>query len=320
MYYLYGGYRHHVVWNPFYHSYGWFSPNNDWIYYDSVAAPLPVEVAVAPNAVLNPSPPATSVFTQFLNFAFVAVLIGFAAIAVIYVWRAPGPKPTDNPPPAPRKTYMAPDVGPDGGHPGRGRLKKGCVIQLTDPISMEDAHKVDAHATALNVIVDQVLKVREAHDLCSWTLIYGMSEFEDQPLLIKIKEFEGQRSITCYTKDVEGTRQELVESNNCFMFSRPLDESNFVPMELRYAHEFKRNLDGDQEETFRLIHPSELHGSANYLDGTAGQEMLATIAEWRNANRQDNGYIVVETGTGNSSNVEGWWGDSVSPDEIVLPA
>ena len=87
-------------------------------------------------------------------------------------------------------------------------------------------------------------------------------------------------------------------------------------MELRYAKQFTRKLDGDRDDTFTLVHAHELHGSAVYRPPQAGvSEVLATVAEWRNSARDTNEYLAIETGNGTSSNVETWWGERIRPDE-----
>jgi hypothetical protein len=314
LYYPYGGVRYHVIWDPFYNSYGWYNPSHTWIYYDSMPALAPVAVAPVPVAVVHGGPSFLS------NLFWLVVLLLILVVLIVLCWqvitkdrRRSSPPAPDGPGPQERTSYKAPVDTTDE----VGTLTQGSVIRLTDAASMEDAIKLAPASTGLFVTVDKVLTAREKNDLCTWTLIYGTSEFANQELLIKVKEVGAQRDIVCYTRDVEGSREELLAHDNYFLFAQPADENNYNAMELRYARQFQRRLDGDKEDTFVLIHPHELHGSAAYRPAQPGVgEVLATVAEWRNAACETNEYIAIETGNGVSSNVEGWWGDRVQAGEI----
>lgn len=314
-FYMYRGYRYSVMWDPFYHSYGWYMPDRSWVYYDSM---LPAAAAIAPIA------PAVVVHTRqsFFGglFGVIFFLVFIALILAIIWYLVTRPRRTAvaydapaTPGPQERPSYKAPVATRDD----LGRLTQGSVIRLTDASSMEDAIKLAPSSTGLFVTVNHVLTVREKNDLCQWTLINATSEWENQELLIKVKQVGAQRDVVCYTRDIEGSRPDLLAQNHFFLFGQPADENNFDPMELRYAKQFARELDGKQEDTFALIHPHELHGSAVYRPPQAGvTEVLATIAEWRNVARETNEYIAIETGNGASSNVETWWGDRVAANEI----
>jgi hypothetical protein len=315
LFYAYGGVRYSVIWDPFYHSYGWYGPNRTWVYYDSVPAvamgPAPMPVAVVTHH-------RSGFWDLMFWLLFFAIFIALIAAIIWYVndkrrrAQAASDVPVA-PGPQERTSYKAPVEVRDE----VGTLTAGSIIRLTDAISMADAIKLAPSSTGLFVTVDRVLTVREKNDLCQWTFVYGTSESENQALLIKIKQVGADRDIACYTRDVEGSRPDLLARDNYFLFGRPDNEENFDPMELRYAKQFTRKLDGDRDDTFTLVHAHELHGSAVYRPPQAGvSEVLATVAEWRNSARDTNEYLAIETGNGTSSNVETWWGERIRPDEI----
>ena len=311
---MYGGIRRSILWDPFYHSYGWYGPDNSWTYYDSAVA----SSRVAPVAVVVTRPETNPDDGGFLKLVL-DLLIVLIVLALAWIgwksWQAARKKNTAvAPAERPRGSYQAPVADEQREH---GAFSKGGLLRLSDAISMEDARKLDPNSPGLFVTVDRVLTIREKNDLCTWTCLYGTSEFENQEVLVKIKEADGQKTMACYTRDLEGSRQDLIDQNDFFLFSKPEDEAHFNPMELRLAREFTHTL-GGAEEKFALIHPHELHGSARYNPAPKGVEgeVLATVAEWRNVARPANEYLAIETGTAASSNVETWWGDRLLESEV----
>ena len=332
--YGYRGMHYNVIWDPFYRSYGWYGPNRTWVYYESVAtagAPVAAPVVVAERQSSNVAVIFMILFVSVIVIVLILVLTSYFSARAAKKEEAAqreydrqrAPQTPAYKAPVERKSYKAPVTETKDTTTGEvkktalGSLTKGSIIRLSDDISLKDAKSLDSAATGLTIRVDKVLHVREKSDLANITLIYGTSDYEDQAVLIKLKDIDGKRVAACYTLDVEGSRHDLIENDAAFLFSPPADENNFDPQDLRYAKQFSRDLSGDGEETFGLIHSQELHGTGTYAPKQQGvDEVLATVAEWRNTGRSSNEYLVIETGNGTSSHVEGWWGDKLDESEV----
>jgi hypothetical protein len=197
-------------------------------------------------------------------------------------------------------------------------VTKGTQLLFSDPISLEDARSLHSSATSLEVTVNRVLRVKEEKDLCEWFFVYGTSEFEDQEVLLKVKLVDGEQDFACFTRDVEGSREELIDRDECFLFSEPSEEGQ-DPQSLRYAAAFTRKLADDREDSFNKTHSHELHGRGTYQPVERGIEsVFTTVMEWTNVDREGNQYLALETGNGKISNVEGWWGDRLFVNHIAI--
>jgi hypothetical protein len=189
---------------------------------------------------------------------------------------------------------------------------------LSDPLSLKDAREINSGAEGLKVTVDSVLRVQEKNGLATWTFIYGTSEKDEQSLLIKVKAVDDNREFACYTLEREGTRQDFLDENYFWLFSKPESEE-FNPLDLRYTNEFKQDLAGvGVDDLYKMIHRSELHGTGTYSPTRTGiNEVLTTVAEYHtNAVREGTEYLVLETGNGGSSQLETWWGAPLKTSEI----
>lgn len=325
--YLYMGMMYNLMWSPLYHSYGWYGPGQQWVYYDSVSGGAAQGQIDQTQMVDQSGQPVRTVVVQrdngsgFVLFMIVLFILIVSVIVGVWWWRRRSSvevvetEPANTsylPPVEPKKTFLK-QSGLDG-------LRVGETITLTDPISLKDARVLNPKSKGLRVIINQILAVREKDDACAWTFLYGTSEFEQQEVLIKVKDVGGQRSCVCYTRDVEGTRQDLLDGGARFLFSQPETEA-FDPSDLRYSQSFERDLSGDGADQFGMIQRHELHGSATYRGPSSfKRDLLATVAEWRNARRPTNEYLALETGTRDSSNVEGWWGDSLAVADLRFPS
>lgn len=325
-----------IIYDNSYRGYGWYDPAGSWTYYDSVASIPPTSITTQP-VVSTPSyyhqysrPPRNNVFSGLMRI----ILMVCAALLLFYLFtlllrrmaksinRAAGSTTSVQPPPQPyspaapakENTFIDRMTNRDD----ITGVAKGDIVTLSDALSLKDAREIDSNAEGLKVTVDSVLRVREKNGLATWTFIYGTSEKDDQSLLIKVKTVDDNREFACYTLEREGTRQDFLDENYFWLFSKPETEE-FSPLDLRYTNQFKQDLAGvGVDDLYKMIHRSELHGTGTYSPVRTGiNEVLTTVAEYHtDAVREGTEYLVLETGNGGSSQLETWWGAPLKTSEI----
>ena len=336
--YYYGGYHYNVIYDPFYHGYGWYVGSR-WFYYDVM---FNAANAVAYNNAYNNQPVAVysngdsgaAAGIVYGMLVIIGLVVVFVIIAATITWYNNYREtrryntPVDYSPTTystPRSTYLpATSVKPNSkldkwtGKADITRVSPGNVIGLKDALSMEDARKLNPKSNALGVTVTHVTRVQEKNGFATWTFIHGKSE-TGQALLIGVKDVDGNRDIVCYTLDVTGTRRELINAGNNWLFVSPDDVSNYNPMDLAYTSWFSRKLDGDNEDVYEQKEQGELHGVATFNPVRPGPETLATVVEYACGRTQAcDQYLVAELGLGKQTIVEGWWGARVDAKDIVL--
>lgn len=196
--------------------------------------------------------------------------------------------------------------------------KVGDIIYLSDKQAIEDSMKAGLGPKPLQFTVKEIITIKDATDLGTWTL-YFLSPVEvKQELLLVNKIVDALETLRLYyqTDFKPGSREDILERGDRFLFQPPSNPNDFRPNELKFTVSLTQ---GDVEWERSV---GELHGTAKFSPPKSGLDEVcfASLVEYHLARGQtaDTELLLLELGTADGSLIRLFAGCDVNPVEIEV--
>jgi len=203
-------------------------------------------------------------------------------------------------------------------------LKTGTIVTLNDELAMQESQEKLGKVGGLSYTIIETRRLRESRDMASWTMHQlkgNYAPFDTQRLWLVVKVVDREMSLGVFEQVKElspGTRKQLVNRGDIWLFQKPKDENNFLCNDLLYTMDITRNINGS-DVVYSQKPQGELHGmlSVDPPQSGVGQTM-ATIVEYATDVETDNTeLLVLEIGdSDDGGNITIYEGGPINPAEI----
>lgn len=191
----------------------------------------------------------------------------------------PGRTPTEN--------RVSNELNPYSVHFWRA-LKPGSTIILKDEQTLQDMiESGETLAAGRDYQVEEAWRVRERQDVAEWQFFRIRSPHDEDATWLLVKSAGDALSAGVYFEAdgfQPGSRRDILDQNNFWVFNEPRDPDNYRVQELQFASHlyFNVDLNGEVREVeFAKMGNLEFHGSATADPPVPGNDrMVGTVAEY----------------------------------------
>lgn len=167
-------------------------------------------------------------------------------------------------------------------------LKPGSTIILKDEQTLEDMIRSgESISTGRDYLLEEVWRIRESRDVAEWQFFRIRSPHDEDATWLLIKSAGEQLSAGVYFEAdgfESGTRRELLDRNQYWVFNEPRNPAEFQLLDLNYASHLYFNLElhGEiREVEFAKLGNMEFHGHVSADPPQRDMDrMTGTVAEY----------------------------------------
>lgn len=175
-------------------------------------------------------------------------------------------------------------------------VKPKDMILLSDQQALEDSMKAGLGPNPLEYSVSEIITVKDFNGFGTWTFFNLKPTGVKQELLLLCKEVDSNLDLRIYyqTEFQPGSRKDIINRGDFFLFQQPEDLSNFQPKDLKYTNDLTQ---GDNQWDMKGF--GEMHGHASFNPTKTGfYTVTATIVEYllSKGDTQDTEVLILELG------------------------
>ncbi len=194
------------------------------------------------------------------------------------------------------------------------------VVLISDQQTLQDSVKAGLGMKPLQYTVAEITTVQEMDDLCTW-IFYLLKPTQveiKQDLMLLCKIVDTVMDIRLYyqTEFKPGSRSDIIQRGDFFLFRSPQDPDNFKASELKYSMDLTH-----EDDRWVLKDFGEMNGDVTFEPSKTGMEdMVATVAEYALTEGQtlDTEVLILEIGKGVEGLVKMFAGCGINQSEVEV--
>jgi hypothetical protein len=197
-------------------------------------------------------------------------------------------------------------------------IKPGDVILISDQQSLEDSVKAGLGMKPLQYTVVEITEMNEMSNLATWIFYRLKPTAVQQELMLMCKLVDSEMDVRLYyeTDFTPGSRSEIIQRGDLFLFQAPTDPDNFKASELNYSMDLTHEGNRWVKKDF-----GEMHGEISCNPPKSGlTDMVATVVEYLLVEGQslDTDILITEIGKGAEGLVKMFAGCTINTMEIQI--